>query len=162
MKRMNKTRWIVLIHWLVALGWTVFVFRLSVQTGEETAGLSLGIIDRLLSYLPWLTELFDYDLLHAWLRKGAHVAVFGILGLTMATVASITADTLRGSWKKAAVAVLLVCAALAVMTEVVKLGVPGRHLDWDEAALNVVSTWAGIGLVALLRRCFRKKHGVHG
>ena len=148
----NRSKWLVLIHWMVALGWTALVLKLSVQTGEETTGLSLGIIDRILSWLPGLTKLWDYHVLHALLRKGAHVAVFGIWGLAVATAASTTVDIVKGNWKKAVIAVLLLCAVIAVMTEVVKLGIPGRHLDWGEAVLNVISTWAGVGLVALVRR----------
>ena len=41
------------------------------------------------------------------------------------------------------------CVFIAVLAEVGKLAVPGRHLTWSEAGLNVIGAVVGVAVVCL-------------
>jgi len=53
--------------------------------------------------------------------------------------------------------VIAVCGAIAVLDEVKKLLIVGRHLSWPEAGLNVLGVCAGVAIAAGLCRLVRRK-----
>lgn len=46
---------------------------------------------------------------------------------------------------------VVLCAIIAVLSEVGKHCVPGRHLTWSEAGLNVLGAVCGIASAAAIR-----------
>ena len=138
--------------WLLLAVWMLLATVLSRQTGEETAQLSGGISAWLASLLEGIGIAVDPEALHLLLRKAAHVAVFLVLGFLAGRAFHLT---FRGRWVTAAAAA--VCLA-AVLDEVQKAAVPGRHCHWDDAALNAVSVLAGLALERLIRRWTQKQN----
>ena len=132
--------------------WMLLATVLSRQTGEETAQLSGGISAWLASLLEGIGIAVDPEALHLLLRKAAHVAVFLVLGFLAGRAFHLT---FRGRWVAAAAAA--VCLATAVLDEVQKLSVPGRHCHWDDAALNAACALAGLALERLICSGIQKK-----
>ena len=85
----------------------------------------------------------DITIIHTLLRKLAHPAVFFVAGVLLCcSVARSLPPGPRRAAVTCAVAALGV-SALAVIAEVGKLWIPGRHLQWDETLLDVLGALCG-------------------
>ncbi len=127
--------------------WLVCAAFLSRQTGEETATLSRRIAEALRPLVRWLTGAeADFESMHLFLRKMAHVALY--LGMGTFLLAALNATFEARGWPhtKMVLVAALACPALAVLDEFQKQFIPGRHLQWDEVLLNFASAMLGIGL----------------
>lgn len=142
--------------WSAACLWMMTVCFLSFQRGEDTSALGMGMTEILIRWLPFLGEKFGVEELHALLRKIAHVGAFFVLGVTVELSAEMSARVLDMGHRKLSRIAFLLCTIVAVMTEVLKVGIPGRHLDWGEALLNFASVCLGIGSILLMSR-YRKR-----
>ena len=140
MKAGSSTKRIIL--WLLTILWLAFCFYLSWQTGEETTGFSQRIARFLLDLLGRLGLQPDPQQFHAGLRLFAHFGVFFVTGLLTAGALSISLPLGNGGMAFWIAAVS--CALIAVLAEVGKLAVPGRHLTWSEAGLNVLGSICGV------------------
>ena len=132
------------ILWFLTLLWLAFCLYLSWQTGEETAGFSQRIARFLLDLLGKLGLQPDALHFHAGLRLFAHFGVFFVTGLLTASAlfVSFSRDKRRMAFWIAAIS----CSLIAVLAEVGKLPIPGRHLTWSETGLNVVGAFVGCTL----------------
>jgi len=102
----------------------------------------------------------SYAAIHGMLRTLAHIAVFLVFGaLLEAAVIETTKAAAGAVWKiHRLLIVMLACAVVAVLSEVLKIYIPGRHLDWPEAGLNVIGAWLGCGgMYAVERLCEVRK-----
>ncbi len=136
---------IQVILWLLTILWLAFCLYLSWQTGEETAGFSQRIARFLLDLLGKLGVRPDAQRFHAGLRLFAHFGVFFVTGLLAA--GALFASLPRGRGRAAFWIAAVFCALVAVLAEVGKLAVPGRHLTWSEAGLNVLGAVCGVAVV---------------
>lgn len=57
----------------------MIIFSFSMQTGEESGGLSLKVVQIIQEIFPFFTNT---DLLHTIIRKGAHMSEYAVLTLT--------------------------------------------------------------------------------
>lgn len=127
-----------IILWILCFLWLVVLFWLSSEDGASTAQTS-----RFLSqWIVWLLQLPSKQLtqVDAKLRILAHFVGFFILGNLAATASKVT-------WKESKGLVLKVVAVgmmLAVLDEVKKLFITGRHLSWPEAGLNALGVVCGV------------------
>lgn len=135
--------------WSLTVLWLAFCLYLSWQTGPETAGLSERLAQVLLKVLGVVGLTPDPQRFHMDLRLFAHFGVFFITGVLFA--ASLEVSLPGGSRKDITVFLLgsSICAFIAVAAEVGKLSVPGRHLTWSEAGLNVLGAVCGTAAVCL-------------
>ncbi len=69
-----------------AIIWTIIIFSFSIQNGEESGSLSLGITDYLHQYLILVLPNLSVETLHIIIRKSAHVIEYAILGYLYARV----------------------------------------------------------------------------
>ncbi len=154
----NKRYFLIAIWWSLTLGWLALCLFLSWQTGEGTGRLSLAIVRSLLKVLALIGITPEEAAFHMLLRKCAHFGVFFIAGI-------LFCGSTESLWKLRPVRgwVRLLCGVsvtlLALLTDVPKIWIPGRHLQWNESCLNAAGALAGFLLFWLLdqRNQRRKK-----
>lgn len=137
-----KRYFFLTLSFLPPLFWLVLMFFLSGQNGEETAELSFGIAEWLQQHL--FTQLDDRTI-HMSLRKSVHIFVYAVeallLMMPMAKYMSL---------KRSLLLVLVVCSGIAMLDEVLKAYVPGRHCDWSEILLNILGAFIGVLIGTLI------------
>ncbi len=127
----------VISLWVLSLAWLLFLVWLSSQNGTATAHTSMRLtkfIVRLFG-LP-AGRLYRVDHL---LRTLAHYVGFFLLG-------GLFAFTARATWptRKHRVAFTAAgCCLVAVLDEMKKGFIAGRHPSWPEAGLNVAGVLCG-------------------
>ena len=127
------------VYWIALLLFLALAVFLSRQTGKETAEVSGGLTAWLIPVLRGMGIAADPETLHALLRKAAHVVIYLVLGFLVCRAFRLS---FRGGWVMPAAAA--VCLAAAVLDEVQKGAAPGRHCQWDEAALNAACVLVGL------------------
>ena len=141
------------ILWTVTIFWLILCFYLSWQTGEATGKLSQKLAQFLIDLLNRVGITPDPQQFHAGLRLFAHFGVFFVTGVLLACAIAATFPQSNKIVLFSVSAVL--CAIIAVLSEVGKLNVLGRHLMWSEVGLNIIGAVCGIvcmtGIRALLR-----------
>lgn len=153
MAEMNKSSgrhgYLPIIMWILTMLWFGIVFFLSSQTGEETRSLS----QRLAVFLGNFFNVSEADLpvFHSNLRTAAHIIVYFILSMLAYASSRLSFPKTRFSW----VYVVGTCSLFAVLDEVRKAYIPGRHCSYPEAGLNILGVVAGVLSVALV---FRIRH----
>ncbi len=139
----NRKTALKIAVWSVSFLWIGFCFFLSWQSGRETANLSMALaetVERILSRIGIKTGI---NIVHSRLRRAAHFGVFFVVGVLLFISFLVT---LKRGRKNSAFSLLFASAAgaaVAVIAEVVKPVVPGRHLTWSETWLNVVGIVCG-------------------
>ena len=142
-RRFNKNK-VALLFWALTFAWLLVCIFLSSQNGTETGNLSLGlskVIIRVLNLDP--DKLND---LNSSLRTTAHVIVFFVLSFLGGCASG-------NSFPKKKIAVLwpfVPCAIVAVLDEVRKAHIPGRHCSYPEAMLNVAGCAMGCAASLLI------------
>ena len=108
------------VWWVLCALWLAVIIGHSLMPAQISQAESRGLLARLASGLPFLTDHL--------LRKAAHFSEFGLLGLLLA-------QCLRAGFAQPALAALL----CALADETVQLYVPGRSgqvrdilIDWAE------------------------------
>ena len=156
---MRRRVWAVIL-WCLALLWMALCFYLSWQTGEETAGFSMwlaGVLMRLLAVVNIRPEMAAF---HMALRRMAHLIVFFVAGGLFGSAFAVTfGDRLKWALRTFTGS-MIVCVLCAMASEIFKQWIPGRHLQWDELALNLCGALLGVLLACaagFLVRRIRKK-----
>jgi len=69
-------------------------------------------------------------------------------------------ETDRILWKACGLLTIIsISAGIAILSEVLKIYIPGRHLDWPEVGLNLVCAWLGCGGMCIVEKLSaRRKH----
>lgn len=146
------------VWWGLAIGWTGLCFFLSWQTGEDTGSFSLALSALLLKLLGFVGFHADPTAFHMFLRTSAHFGVFFLAGFFFggATESLWQLVPARRFFRPLCATLL---GLMALFADVPKIWIPGRHLQWDESALNACGALCGYLLVlaasALL--CRRKR-----
>ena len=157
-----KRKIITGILWLAALGWTAFSLFLSWQPGEETGALSLKIAKFLLKLLGYIGVTLELEPFHMGLRLAAHFVVFFLAGLQFDAALGTTLPPTGRSNGVTFFVTALVYSAGAVLAEVAKIKIPGRHLQWDEAMLNVAGVLCGAGIMWIFFAAVRRPRKAAG
>lgn len=122
--------------------WLVLAVFLSLQNGSGTGELSRGLTEWLVELLGRLGLKLNFETFHAFLRTAAHFIVFFVMAVLFAWALNAWGATRI----RHVLVALAAVTAIAVLVEVGKLWIPGRHLQWDEVLINVVGAWCGIGI----------------
>lgn len=150
----NKGKTLTRILWMASALWMVLCLYLSWQTGEETVGVS-GAITRA---IRWVIGLFGVDVdmaaLHALVRKNAHMAIFFVAGVLLYCLLRRSLPPNAHVNGLSFWLAVTVCSLLAVVAEVGKLWIPGRHLQWDETMLDVLGALCGATIAWAVRWLF--------
>ncbi len=148
-----KHKLFCIILWIATIFWLILCFYLSWQTGEATGKLSQKLSQFLIDLLNRVGVTPDPQQFHASLRLFAHFGVFFVTGVLLACAVAATFPQSNRIVLLSVSTVL--CAIIAVLSEVGKLNVPGRHLTWSEAGLNIIGAVCGIACMAGIRALLR-------
>jgi VanZ family protein len=127
---------------------------MSSQNGTQTAQTSLPLS----RFVIWLLGLPGTALkpVDRHLRTLAHFAGFFVLGGAAYVSARVTwpGRRRRVAW------IIALCGAAAVLDEVKKIFITGRHLSWPEAGLNLLGLLCGVMLAYAAQKgaAGRKRH----
>lgn len=133
--------------WTATALWMCLCLYLSWQPGDETTALSGEIAQTVRRVIRLFGIEVDITELHMALRKLAHPAVFCVAGvLSCCAVGTSLPQSADRNTRSFAISIAA-CAALAVIAEVGKLWVPGRHLQWDETLLDITGAAVGAAVV---------------
>lgn len=153
MKWRNVRRWIPAILWM---GLMVFLSRQegldTLQTSKRIAAIIAGILTR-------LGINVDLVKLNISLRKAAHVVVYFILSILVYRAFCVNrygGDRLFRHLRSATLTIAL-CIVVAVLDEVQKKWIPGRHCDWYEVALNCMAVLVGTIISVLVHRLWLRR-----
>lgn len=129
--------------WCLCIAWFILLVVLSSQDGAATARTSMIATDLIVNILNLPSSAIS--LVDWLLRFIAHFVCFFVLGITAALAT-------KNTWhnRKAMIVLSAVLVLVAVLDEVKKLMVIGRHLDWPEVGLNVASLLLGILIIEIL------------
>jgi len=114
---------------------------MSSQIGPATAKTSMRLttlIIRLLDISTTKKVLIDH-----LLRTLAHFIGFFILGVLSNSTARITFP----NQKQKLILIFGICSLIALLDEIKKIYIVGRHLSWAEAGLNLLGVLCGTLLV---------------
>ena len=124
--------------WILCCSWLVFLLWLSSEDGVSTAYTSRQLSQLILQLLHLSKkQLSQVDQV---IRTLAHFVGFFVMG-GLSYIAS------KATWaesKHLVIKVITAGAVLAVLDEVKKLFITGRHLSWPEAGLNAVGIVCGV------------------
>ena len=157
MKRLSlKEKIIPAFLWVLTFAWLGLCYQLSSQNGTETGLVSLGVSQFIIQLLDLPQNTLH--VLNANLRTAAHIIVFFVLTL----LGGLASGTSTGKHRSAPLWPFVPCALFAVLDEVRKASIPGRHCSYPEAMLNVVGCALGCGAAYLIcvayRRIFADNH----
>lgn len=146
------------VLWALVIGCMVLIFHFSSQPADDSMDLSDGMLDKILAFLNISLPEDVVIFMRVLIRKGAHFAVYSLLGLLVYLLFNI------GYLTKAKTAVLgavVISSLYAVSDEVHQLFVAGRSgsvkdvlLDSTGALCGIIIAW---GICCILLR--RKKNG---
>ena len=121
------------VWWVLCALWLAVIIGHSLMPAQISQAESRGLLARLASGLPFLTDHL--------LRKAAHFSEFGLLGLLLA-------QCLRAGFAQPALAALL----CALADETVQLYVPGRSGQVRDILIDFAGAALAVGLTLLVRR----------
>ena len=125
------------VWWVLCVLWLAVVFGHSLLPAELSKAESGGLLARLTTGMPFLTDHL--------LRKFAHFSEFGLLGLLLA-------QCLRAGFARPALAALL----CALADETIQLFVPGRSGQVKDIWIDFAGAVLAIGLTVLARMLLRR------
>lgn len=147
---MKRTKRIEIILWIAVVLWLLLVLFFSFQSGTSTAKASGTIAKIIYSILVRCGINVDYSVLHPSLRTSAHFFVFCVFGILLESA------ILSGSHEKNRIRPGIFCiavyTAICIAPEVIKRWIPGRHLQWDEALLNILGAYVGMIVVCATKK----------
>lgn len=141
--------WIILVLWLSLLVW------LSSQQGPASTRTSMAMARLVVGFLGLSQDRLSQ--VNHTLRLFMHFAGYFVLGGLAYPAFLIT-------WpekKRRRTEMIAICGMAAVLDEVKKVMISGRHLSWPEAGLNVLGVLCGVLTVygAICLRTHRKPSG---
>lgn len=139
------------------------IYAFSSQNGSQSASLSGGLVETLLSFFPGFDRLPAAEQaqltssLHFLIRKGAHMTVYFILAVF--TTLAVNMHSLKKSLT--ILIPLLICLMNAAADEFHQSFVPGRGPQLQDVGIDFAGAVIGVALtsviIALWRRHKRKK-----
>lgn len=158
---MKKNWW----RWLLVAAWLVVIYLFSAQTGAESGKLSGGITQWIVEHITpnWhaLSETARTELLVTWrfvVRKGAHMAVFAVLGMLLFNAWSGMRER---TYTHRAVLSAACCFLAAVFDEGHQAFVPARGPSLRDVFFDFAGAVLGILLLLLVlwfaRKCAKRK-----
>ncbi|MBQ4605712.1 MAG: VanZ family protein [Clostridia bacterium] len=159
MMRWNRTI-VRRLFWLASFGWMGLIFWFSAQNAEKSAESSGSVMTFLLrlfkvdSMEEILTDTVLYSMVDFALRKSAHFAVFGILGILLCITISLYPNAIR---LQKIVLPLSLGILYACIDELHQYFVPGRACQIRDVCIDTAGVLVGVLLVLWLGRRIRRR-----
>ena len=129
-----------IIYGLLVVIWMSVIFSFSNQTADNSTDLTVGLLDRVLSFLH-LEDLESLiNMLFTPVRKMAHYIIYLILGLLMLNFIK----EFDLSLKEMIIASLLICIMYAVSDEIHQIYVDGRAGRVIDVFIDTLGSITGI------------------
>lgn len=140
-------------HWLsviMVLLWMACIFFFSAQVAESSNGLSLGLAEKLYGFvIRWISvEKLPLDLFNHYIRKLAHFAIYGVLGILL-SYAYFKNQWMMG--KRQWLYIWLTGTVYAMTDELHQFFVPGRAMQFRDVLIDSGGCLAGILAFTVLR-----------
>lgn len=160
MSIVKASKLVIISSWLVVVLWLVLIFTLSVQTAEQSAGLSGKVTETIIKVasciVPIDTDVRVMDQMvkqfHNLVRKFAHGWLYFVLGVLVLN--SFIKTGVKGV--KAYVYALIFCVAYAVTDEGHQTFVVGRSGQISDVLIDTVGAMVGISLYWICKICKNK------
>jgi len=143
------------ISTILLAAWVCLILFLSFQSGKDTAATSMTFTSKILQF--FIGREPEYELLMMWdgrFRLAAHFVLLFLYGL-------ISFETVYQWSDHSMVKGLLVSVVsgiiIAVISEVGKIRIEGRHCDLSEMLLNVVGALTG-SIIIFAFRCMVRRY----
>ena len=128
--------------------WLLLIYTLSTQNGPTTANTSSGLAIRIAKVVYGMPNADQIDHTHIMIRKAAHVALFGVLGI-LAGILCVKEKRISIPSNRFFMAYLCLLLYL-FLDEWHKQFIEGRHKEIIDMLLNMAGSTIGLGLVALI------------
>ena len=128
---------------IATLLWLAFALYLSHQDGEHTAMTSLRLAERFLGWDEGIEPDEGVRMLNWKLRRIAHVVVYTVLAILMLL-------TFGEIWSGHTVIAVAVLAIIAVVDEVTKIPIEGRHCSVTDIGLNLLGVAIGAVIIVFV------------
>lgn len=143
-------RTLSLLHaWLPVFFMMGVIFYFSHQPATESSKLSGSLTDVVVivieTLVPFIT--IDSELLHFFIRKGAHFTVYLLLGVTL-----IRACSIYFPWKRSWLYALIIACLYAISDEVHQLFIPGRSGEVGDVLIDSFGALFGMLVYSRIRR----------
>lgn len=138
---------------ILLLGWIALILFLSFQKGPDTANTSFTFTKDILRI--FMNREPDYEILVLWdsrFRLAAHFVLFFLYGMISVLVVKVYGKKIFTAFMIGLFSGFL----LAVLSEVGKIPISGRHCDLLEMGLNLFGVGMGTVFVIAIRKVFRK------
>ena len=156
MSIVKGSRLVMISSWIVVVLWIILIFTLSVQTAEQSSGLSSKVTEIIVKTVSWVMPI-DTDVraidkmvkqFHNVVRKFAHAGLYFVLGALVAN-SFIQAGT-KGF--KAYVYALIFCIVYAVSDEAHQTFVAGRSGQVSDIIIDTAGAIVGISVRWMYKR----------
>jgi VanZ family protein len=141
-----------MLWWVMTLAWAALIFCLSTRTFSPS--FSRGLLVWMLHLLHLQVSAGTFNLLHALLRKLAHLIEYAMFALLLY---GFPDDKRLGLWRpRRAVICIAIAAAYSLTDEFHQSFVPGRHASLRDCGLDTMGaslamlvpyTWKQISLL---------------
>src|SRR5690625_3322481 len=135
--------------WLPPIFMMGTIFYFSHQPATESSKLSGSIVDIVVAIVSVVAPFipFDEELLHLFIRKGAHFTIYLLLGVTLVRACSFYVNRNRGMFYAFVIAVLY-----AISDEVHQLFIPGRSGEVGDVVIDSCGALTGVFIYTFVRR----------
>ena len=150
------------LFWLASFGWMGLIFWFSAQNAEESAESSGSVMTFLLRFFKVdsmeeiLADTVLYSMVDFALRKSAHFAVFGMLGVLLYITISLYPNAIR---LQKIVLPLSLGILYACIDELHQYFVPGRACQIRDVCIDTAGVLAGVLLVLGIGWMYRRHRG---
>lgn len=129
-----------IIYSILVVSWMIVIFLFSNQDATNSTDLTVGLLDKILSFLGLENLENLVNLLFMPIRKMAHYIIYLILGILVFNLIK----EFNLSIKEIIIASLLICVIYAVSDEIHQLFVPGRAGKIIDVLIDSLGSISGI------------------
>ena len=147
-KSVDLRKFYICLLWSTFVIWSCLCLFLSWQSGEETVGLSEKIALFAIRILSSFGLKIEFSAFHTFLRACAHFAIFFVAGILCGCSFRYSFVGRARIERVSPIISASICVILAAAAEVIKIWIPGRHLEWD-ILLNILGSVCGVIIISL-------------
>lgn len=129
-----------IIYSLLVVAWMIVIFLFSNQDATNSTEMTVGLLDRILSFLHLENLEEIINILFMPVRKMAHYIIYLILGLLVLNLIK----EFDLSLKEMIIASLIICIMYAVSDEIHQIFVPGRAGKLIDVFIDTLGSISGI------------------